>query len=408
MILNSKDMNKCYGCFACANVCPKNCIELKQNDEGFFMPHVNTEKCVDCGLCDKVCIIDKSNDDLIKHSRKPTCYYGYHKNDELRKRSASGGIAYALSDYCIRSGGVVFGVVGKLFEDVHHVKACTSEELKALCGSKYVQSRIGHTYLEAKTELKSGRKVLFTGTPCQIAGLYSYLGKDYDNLLTVDLMCHGVPSQKVLIEEVKEIEKEKGKIRWIGRSGKYKFSPSQYIIEFENGNEEVIDEKGMHFRQAFVANLIQRKSCNDCKFSRLPRIGDITVGDQFLGFGRKSLKFLDPKNIGVSSIVVNSEKGLKSINNLDDSFYFGRMTLERTILTHSTLTKGINESPRRKEYFKILKEKGFNDSKPLIETAYCEWKKERIKQATEYRNMQRKNPKLLIKSIINKVKELFL
>ncbi len=408
MILETKDLNKCYGCFACANACPKQCIELKQNEEGFFMPEVDRTVCIDCGLCDKTCIIGKTSEDFVIHKNKPDCYYGYLKDNALRKRSASGGLAYALSAECIKNGGVVFGVVGKWFENVHHIMAETLEQLNEICGSKYIQSFVGNAYTEAENELKKGKQVLFTGTPCQIAGLYAYLGKDYENLFTADLICHGVPSQKVLKAEIAEIESKKGKIKWIGRSGKYQFSPSQYIIDYENGNEECIGENGMFFRKAFVANLIQRKSCGNCKFSRLPRIGDISMGDVFIGFGNKPLKVMDPNNIGVSSLIVNSRKGEMMLKNVNGSFFCGRMTLERTKISHNTLATGIEESSRRTEYFKNLREKGFSETTQLIDEEYNLWKKRRNEQSVQYRRDLKRNPIKLFKCVFNKIVELFL
>lgn len=408
MILESKDLNKCYGCFACANICPKNCIELKQNEEGFFMPEVDRSACINCGLCDKVCIIGKTGKDLIDHKKRPACYYGFLKDDALRKRSASGGLAYALSAECIKNGGVVFGVVGKWFENVHHVKAETLEQLEEICGSKYVQSQIGNMYTEAKEELERGKTVLFTGTPCQIAGLYSYLGKDYDNLLTADLMCHGVPSQKVLKAEIAEKEKQKGKIKWLGRSNKYQFAPSQYIINYESGAEEVINETGLYFRKAFVANLIQRKSCNNCMFSQLPRVGDISMGDIFIGFGKKPLSVMDPKNIGVSSVVVNSPKGKHALNKISNIFEYGPMTLERTILSHNTLAQGIIASPRRAEYFELLQKNGFAETTQLIDEAYYTWKSDKKKKNLKSDRELKRHPIQLIKRIINKAVEWFI
>ena len=211
MILETKDLNKCYGCFACMNICPRNCIDLEQDKEGFFMPVVDESKCVQCGLCDSVCIIAKETKDVTLRKKKDwKTYYGFIDDNTTRKRSASGGLSYALAAHTVQNGGVVFGVVGKWFEDVHHIKTSTLEELNNICGSKNIQSRVGLCYRQAKKELDEGKKVFFTGTPCQIAALYSYLGsgRDYPNLLTADLVCHGVPSQYVLKAYIAELEKE--------------------------------------------------------------------------------------------------------------------------------------------------------------------------------------------------------
>lgn len=205
-----------------------------------------------------------------------------------------------------------------------------------------------------------------------------------------------------------QMEKQNGKIKWLGRSGKYQFSPSQYIVEYENGKEQIIDETGMFFRQAFVANLIQRKSCNDCAFSKIPRVADITVGDQFMGFGNKPLTVMDPQNIGVSTMVVNSHKGECAMKQAQNILEYHPMTLARAILSHNTLAQGIVESPMREEFFSFFNENGLEDSKQLIEKAYSDWKRNKIQQSKQYRQSLKRNPLLLAKTVINKIVEKFL
>ena len=252
MILNTKNMDKCYGCFACSNICPKNCIELKQNAEGFFMPEVDMQKCIDCGLCDKVCLIEKEQHSYLPNHDLPKCFYGYCLSDEERKKSASGGLSNSISKKFINNTGVVFGVVGKWFEDVHHVKAETQEELIAICGSKNIQSRVGNSYIQVKKELLSGKQVLFTGTPCQIAALYSFLGKEYENLFTADLVCHGVPSQKVLKAYINQIEEKNGKkVVKFGRDETFQYVPVQYIAWFDDGTYEILMPENSFYRKPF-------------------------------------------------------------------------------------------------------------------------------------------------------------
>lgn len=404
MILNSKDLSKCYGCFACANVCPKNCIELKQNDEGFFMPQVNKEKCVDCELCDKICLIDKENSNILSHSKKPKCFYGYCKDNQERKRSASGGLSYVLSHRCIENGGVVFGVVGKWFEDVHHVCAESYDELAEICGSKNIQSRVGNSFKSAKKYLENGRKVFFTGTPCQIAALYSFLGKDYDNLLTADLICHGVPSQKVLKAYIEELQKKhNSKVIKFGRDETFQYMPVQYIAWFENGEHEILMPKDSLYRKGFLSNLFQRKSCANCKYSVLPRVADITMGDAMFTL-RKSREIIDPKNLGVSLIISNSEKGFNALKDIEDNFDFHVCDLDRAVNGNRWVAHGIEENPLRDSFFKLFLEKGFVETSDIIEKSYSDLMKKYIEESKNYKKKMLRNPLFLSKRIFVKIR----
>ena len=185
---------KCTGCSACANICPKQCISMVADLEGFLYPSVDTKECINCGLCEKICPILKKNpiksDDII-------AYAAMLNNTDIRLESSSGGVFTAIAESVIDKNGVVFGAELDENFNVIHTYVETKEELKKFRGSKYVQSVIGETYKRAKGFLDQGRFVLFTGTPCQIGGLYAYLNKDYDNLITQDLICHGVPSPMV-------------------------------------------------------------------------------------------------------------------------------------------------------------------------------------------------------------------
>lgn len=380
MILDTKDLNKCYGCFACANACPKNCIELKQDEEGFFMPEVDRSVCINCGLCDKVCIIGKTGKDLIKHEKKPSCYYGFLKDDALRKRSASGGLAYALSADCIKNGGVVFGVVGKWFEDVHHVKADSLEQLDEICGSKNIQSYVGNMYTEVREELRTGKKVVFTGTPCQIAALYSYLGSDYENLLTMDLVCHGVPSQKVLKAYIAELEREANKkIVKFGRDETFQYLPVQYIAWYEDGSCDVLMPETSSYRKGFLSNLFQRKSCADCKFSRLPRMADITMGDVMFSVD-KPTEEIDSNNLGVSLAMVNSLKGMTALNNVKSEFKFYSMELDLAVKGNRWTSHSIEKNVLREEFFKTFNSEGFVATERIIEKSYQNMRKMYIRQ----------------------------
>lgn len=405
MITKTKDLSKCYGCFACANICPKNCIMLKHDDEGFFMPQIDETICINCGACDRVCIIDKTVNDLVAgHKKKPDCYYGFLKNNTLRRRSASGGVAYALSEHCVKEGGVVFGVVGKWFEDVHHIAAENTEDLGATCMSKNIQSRVGNSYEKAKIFLNNGRKVVFTGTPCQIAGLYSYLGKDYDNLVTADLICHGVPSQKVLKAYIKKLEEKKGKkIVNFGRSNRNAYLPVQYIADYEDGSQEILMPEDSVYRKAFLSNLILRKSCSKCKFSCLPRMGDITMGDVMFSVGKRAVKSFDPDNLGTSLILANTEKGKKALLKVQEVLEYHQFELDIAIDGNAWVSHGVEKNQLRSEFFKVFLSEGFENAEPIMIKSYSNlWEKYR-KNAKFARARLLLHPVKLIKKVKRKL-----
>lgn len=192
-MINIKDKSNCCGCNACVQKCPKQCISMREDDEGFLYPYVDKILCIDCGLCEKTCPVINS-----KEERKPLNVFAAKKpNDEVRMQSSSGGIFTLLAENVIDEGGVVFGAGFNERWEVVHSFAEKKEDLAKFRGSKYVQSKVGNSYKQAEAFLKQGRKVLYSGTPCQIAGLKQYLRKDYANLLAVDFICHGVPSPGV-------------------------------------------------------------------------------------------------------------------------------------------------------------------------------------------------------------------
>lgn len=196
-ILDKKD---CCGCSSCVQRCPKQCITLKEDNEGFLYPIVNKEICISCGLCEKVCPVLSQGE-----PRKPLkVYAAKNQDEEIRRQSSSGGVFTLLAEQVIREGGVVFGAIFDENWEVKHDFAETIEGLAPFRGSKYVQSRIDDNYKKAERFLNQGRKVLFSGTPCQIAGLKRFLRNEYDNLLTVDFVCHGVPSPGVWRQYLKE------------------------------------------------------------------------------------------------------------------------------------------------------------------------------------------------------------
>lgn len=318
----------CCGCNACAQICPKQCITMQEDDEGFLYPRVDTENCVDCHLCERICPVSNHGTE-----RKPLkVYAAINKDEEVRKQSSSGGIFTALAEQVIKQGGVVFGARFDEQWQVKHDYTETMEGLAAFRGSKYVQSRIGNSYQEAEQFLKVGRKVLFSGTPCQIAGLRNYLRKEYDNLLTVDFICHGVPSPMVWRRYLKEevarqcdrknsvlshpIHEEDVLVEGISfrdkTMGWKKFSFA-LTLSTTNGSGDKIQfcscspmTKNEYLR-GFMSNVYLRPSCYSCAFKCLKSKSDITLGD-FWNI-RLYNKHLDD-NQGLSLMLLNNSRGL--------------------------------------------------------------------------------------------------
>ncbi len=300
---NTGKKELCNGCGTCALRCPKSAIEMVEDGEGFLYPHINKEKCINCGLCEKVC----SN--FNKSEQESVAYIAINNNDKELKNASSGGMFYILAKYVIENKGVVFGVTYDEDLNVIHKYAETLEDCKQFCGSKYVRSDLKNTYKEAEKFLKDGRVVLYTGTACQISGLKSYLGKEYDNLILCDILCHANPSPKVFKLYKENLEKKYSKkvkdIRF--RSKEIKWGDERTLIELQN--DQVLYEDT--FKNAFGKELINRRSCNFCVFASKSRITDFTIADFWKI--EKVKPDLDSTK-GVSLLTVNSEKGKSLLN----------------------------------------------------------------------------------------------
>ncbi len=326
------DKSQCCGCTACVSICPKQCITMREDEEGFLYPVVDSSHCIDCNLCKKVC-----SELYPKEMREPLhVYAAKHKNEQVRLASSSGGIFTLLAEKIIDEGGVVFGVRFNNNWDVVHDYTETMEGLAVFRGSKYVQSYMGDCYLKAKSFLEQGRKVMFTGTPCQIAGLKNFLRKDYDNLLTVDVVCHGVPSPKVWQVYLDEIARKGGKnsvlshpivekteinhIDFRSKSTgwkKYSFALTLSKATADGEKNTVLLSSIFTenpYMNAFLSNLSLRPSCYDCPAKSGKSGSDITIAD-FWGIEEVLPEFDDDK--GISLILSYTEKGIYWLKGLN-------------------------------------------------------------------------------------------
>lgn len=339
---------KCTGCGACFNICPVKAISMQENKEGFLYPVIDSEKCTNCGLCAKVCPVlsERKSENLSK----PKCF-AVMANDEVRAKSSSGGMFSLLADYVFDLGGYVCGASYNQDWSVSHIIVDNKEDLSRLRGSKYLQSSTEKCFVNIKKLLNQGNQVLFSGTPCQVAGLNSFLGKPYDNLLTVELLCHGTPSYKVFrkyLDENFDISKIK-RVDFRDKSVKWR---SDYLtIELENGeiNQENIDVNS--FEQGFHAGLFNRKSCAPCQFAKLPRQADVTIADWW-GIQDVDAELDDTK--GTSLVLVNNKKAERVFADLkNEMLKVQEISLKKAKKSvNKTIYKPLKEHIGREMFFK--------------------------------------------------------
>lgn len=344
------EKSECCGCSACFNACPVGAIAMEADSEGFLYPVVDDEKCIHCGKCKKAC---PSLNVSYKNDRNPACY-AMMAQDEVRKVSASGGMFTILADAVFEKGGVVCGAAYDSDWTVRHILISDPGEMYRLRSSKYVQSDCGEIYREVKDQLKKKRPVLFSGCPCQIAGLYSYLGGDDENLWTVDLICHGVPSPKVFRKYLQEEYLDKGKtIEKIDFRDKDVFGWSTEMnVYFQDGSRHVERCGKDPYYRAFLPCLSMRPACPQCKYTTLPRQADISIGD-FWGIGKYEPELNDQK--GTSLVLVNSEKGRKIFEEQKDRLKaLKEMDINTARPRNYTIDHPFRKHPHRDRFFKLI------------------------------------------------------
>jgi coenzyme F420-reducing hydrogenase beta subunit len=345
--LNKKE--DCCGCHACVSICPVQCIQMQPDDEGFLYPVVDESICTDCGLCESVCPV--INPPVQKG--ESVAFAAWNTDEAVRKDSSSGGIFNALMQHTFEQNGVVFGAAFDDSMTLCHQAAYTEADGRALRGSKYLQSAIGNAYLEAKKYLNQGRQVLFSGTPCQIAGLYAFLGKEYDNLLTCDVVCHGVPSPKVFAAYRTELERQYGgKTQRIAfRRKNFGWKRYSVSLSFDNDTEyhRVLNEDA--FMIGFLSNTYLRPSCHACRFSRLPRVADISLGD-FWGVGTHHPEWDD--DLGTSLVIVQTKKGQKTFDACREDITVHEADLDLAVRSNPCVCGSVPPNGRRAAFFNDL------------------------------------------------------
>lgn len=353
-MIGNAEAKKCCGCGACASVCPQKCISFKSDGEGFLYPSVDEKICVGCDRCDRVCPFVGTP----KKNGVPKTFAVFNPNESIRRSSSSGGVFDSLAKAVIANGGVVFGAAFVGSFDVRHISAETVEEAERLRLSKYVQSDTRGILEEVKSFLEQGRQVLFSGTPCQVSGIKKGLGKDFPNLLTVDLACHSVPSPEVWRKYLAYIEKKYSSapvsVNFRNKASGWKKSSVEIV--FENGKALRKNIYEDLYMKAFLRNLSLRPSCYDCPFKGIEREADLTLAD-FWGIENVCPEMDD--DCGTSLVLVNSEKGRKVFDEISSSLRTVETDAKASVKYNSAVTSSVVCPENREEFFRILNAYGF-------------------------------------------------
>ena len=336
----------CCGCSACAQRCPKQCISMQADSEGFLYPKVDMGVCIDCHLCEKVCPVINPNE-----PRTPLgVYAAKNANDEVRMASSSGGIFTCLAQRVLAESGVVFGARWDDDWNVVHDYVEKKDDIAKFRGSKYIQSNMRDCFKEAEIFLNSGRKVLFSGTPCQIAGLTRFLRKDYDNLLKVEVVCHGVPSQGLWKEYIAEQTSMDGKsvhdLRTINfRDKENGWERYNVVLEYNDGQRNVCYHGKNYWMRSFITNLNLRPSCLHCPSKCNESCADITLGD-FWGIVNFFPEKCDDK--GYTMIVCHTDRGREFTKDYNK----GELSFTKVVAYNKSLACSAKENPKRKAFFR--------------------------------------------------------
>lgn len=343
----------CCGCAACYSVCPQKCINMVPDKEGFLYPIVDETSCINCGLCESVCPVFNRKNHIEEFSEA----YVFQIQDEcVLKRSASGGFTAAIAKYIIEQNGFMGGAIFDEENVVRHKMYSSSRDCEKFSGSKYVQSDIGECYLEVQSLLKKGKLVCFSGTPCQIEGLTFFLGKNYINLILIDVLCAGVPSPKLWKEYLSWHEKKNNKVLKVNfRNKTYGYQCSTMLLNFENG--EIYSQSGRTdpMMKLFLSGIAKRPICYECPFKKLHRVSDFTIFD---GWHAESFKGVKNDERGYTILIVHTQKGKEILNKLKDS-YFVRVDMKRAVELDGIMAyKKTYKHPSRDEFYRYLDNNG--------------------------------------------------
>jgi len=338
----------CCGCKMCGDLCPKGAISFKTDCEGFWYPEVDRDSCIECGLCVKKCPV--LNETENKTAFSPDVYCAWNLDENIRLKSTSGGLYPALAETMLSQNGYI---VGCAFSDdwrsAKHIVGSTKEDLERIFRSKYFQSDTAGIYQAVKQLLDEGKRVLFSGTPCQNAALREYLGKEYEDLIQCDFICRGINSPKVHQAQLRELEKRYGsEVEFFNYKNKSEgWTALGLLVTFKNGDRFFANrDTGAWIRGYIINNLYMRPSCEHCRFKKIPRVSDISFGDFWgLDGGPENMKN------GMSVVMVNTEKGQKFYKQTLPLLHSEPQTMERAISGNACILKCPSYNHKKREEF---------------------------------------------------------
>jgi len=358
MYFQTKEKKECCGCSACVKACPTQAIQFDIDEEGFRYPIINKDICIDCKLCERICPMAHPK---YLNTEKPETYLAMLSDEKQRQRSSSGGLFYAIASWVIRENGIVYGCAMEKDFTVRHIGVDTMDGLEKLRGSKYVQSELENVFVEIGESLKQGRKVYFVGTGCQVAGLKAYLRKDYSNLITSDLICHGVPSQWLFHQHINYLNhKVKGKVL------SYQFRDNKHgtgceIFEYRDikGNKKIKIKPTYElspYLYSFMYSYTYRHSCYNCPFARIPRQGDFTLAD-FWGV-KEFFPEIDNSK-GCSLLLLNNEKSHDVWNHIKEQCDWHISKIEDAAKYNGNLLHSSSKPSIRDNIYQRIREDGY-------------------------------------------------
>ena len=357
------EVDECCGCGVCTQICPKSCLKMQEDKvEKFLYPSIDLDKCIHCGICQKTCPVLQAK---AKKETGTTCYVGYCLDGEQRTNSSSGAIFPVLAKQMLNYKGYVYGAIFN--DDVSRVLHIGTDELsvvRKMFGSKYIQSNLSDIYKDVKAQLEIGKRVLFSGTACQVNALNSFLGKDYKNLITVDVVCHGVSSPRILeVIKIDIEQRKKKKIKSINfRNKDVGWKKFFFKIIFNDDSEYKTIFPHSEFGELFVNNLSLRENCYNCKFKDGNHGSDITIGDAW-GIEKFAPEmFMDN---GVSVIIIHTEKGKKLINDISKNVKIKEVDLRTALNDNVFYFKSVSKHSKRDKYLELL-EKDNPDLKAIL------------------------------------------
>lgn len=342
----SIDNEKCTGCSACAQVCPKKCIDMTVNKEGFLYPIIDDNLCIKCGACKTVCSIEQNSD---RNNSESEAYVCFSLNDNIKLKSSSGGIFFEIAANFIKSGGYVCGAEYDENFDVHHTIVSSTEQIPKLMKSKYIQSNLNSSYSKIKKLLIDDKKVLFVGTPCHVKGLKLFLKKEYCNLICGEIVCHGVPSYKVFKKYTDYISKDTKLTNVDFRDKSTGWKNYSVKLSYDNGYEYNQTHDKCLYMTGFIYNLFLRQSCYLCNCKLPNSYADFTLGDLWGAEKLINKSINDDK--GVSLYISNTEKGNSILNSLSENAYINKLDSNEYLKYNPSIVEPSKINPNRKKFF---------------------------------------------------------